>query len=132
LIPQSEIERMTHTVLRDYTPDDYQKSTPAEKQILWQLENPRKAPRTEPTKHDFGTTSVASTSTSSTGKHSVDESSTKQEEPTEDSGWHSRNHHNAALVVKNAPVKRTTRLADNSLLRSPLPLRLLRPFELFV
>jgi hypothetical protein len=65
LIPQSEIDRMTHIVLmlKDYTPDEYRILTPTEKQKLWQLRSPGKTPGTEPARCDHSATSVASTLT---------------------------------------------------------------------
>jgi hypothetical protein len=72
---------MTHIVLRDYSPDEYGRLTPAEKQKkLWQFRNPGKTPATTPTRKDHDATSIALTSTSSTGKHLADKSLTREEE----------------------------------------------------
>jgi hypothetical protein len=87
LTPQSNIDRMTHIMPRDYTTDEYQKLTPAEKYKLWLLRNPGKILGTGPTRHDCGATSVVLTSTPSTGKHLAEEDPTNEEVPTDNSGY---------------------------------------------
>ncbi len=52
LVPQNEIDKQTHITIRDYSPDEYKRLTPAEKAKLWQLRNPNKTPGTGPTKRD--------------------------------------------------------------------------------
>jgi hypothetical protein len=71
---------MTHIVLRDYSPDEYWRLTPVEKQKLWQFRNPGKTPATTPTRKDQDATFIALTSTYSTGKHLADKSLTREEE----------------------------------------------------
>jgi len=44
LVPQGEIDKQTHIVNRDYSKDEYNRLTPAEKAKLWQLRNPNKTP----------------------------------------------------------------------------------------
>ena len=46
LIAQSEIDKQTHITDKEYSPDEYNRLTPAEKAKLWQLRNPNKTPRT--------------------------------------------------------------------------------------
>ncbi len=48
LVPQDEINRQTHTILKHYPASEYYKFTPAEKAKLWQLKNPEKTPGTGP------------------------------------------------------------------------------------
>ncbi len=99
LVPQSEIDKKTHITVRDYSPDEYKRLTPAEKAKLWQLRNPNKTPGTGPTRRDRNS-SVASTSTtttsSTTGKRQAEDSADKDEKPTDDADW-GRNHDNPVL-----------------------------------
>ena len=97
LVAQSEIDKQTHITVRDYSPDEYKRLTPAEKAKLWQLRNPNKTPGTGPTRRDR-TSSVASASTTSstTGKRHSEDSAEKDEKPTDDAGW-GRNHDNPVL-----------------------------------
>jgi hypothetical protein len=99
LVPQSEIDKQTHITIRDYSPDEYKRLTPAEKAKLWQLRNPNKTPGTGPTRRDCNS-SVASTSTTTTsstaGKRQAEDSADKDEKPTDDAGW-GRNRDNPVL-----------------------------------
>ncbi len=99
LVAQSEIDKQTHITVRDYSPDEYKRLTPAEKAKLWQLRNPNKTPGTGPTRGDRNS-SVASTSTSTTsstpGKRHAEDSADKDEKPTDDAGW-GRNRYNPVL-----------------------------------
>jgi hypothetical protein len=99
LVAQSEIDKQTHITVRDYSPDEHKRLTPAEKAKLWQLRNPNKTPGTGPTRRDRNS-SVASTSTSTTsstpGKRHAEDSADKDEKPTDDAGW-GRNRDNPVL-----------------------------------
>jgi hypothetical protein len=120
LIPQSKIDRMTHIVLRDYTPDKYQKSTPAEKQKLWQLRNPRKSPGTEPTRRDRGAPSVASTSSSSTRKRLV-------EGPSQGGRAHWWLNSNCHIIALDHQQDKCPCKDNHENIWQPTPKRLLRP-----
>ncbi len=50
LVPQSEVNKQTHIVNRHYSDAEWIQLTPAEKQKMWQLRNPRKTPGTGPTR----------------------------------------------------------------------------------
>ena len=97
LVAQSEIDKQTHITIKDYSPDEYKRLTPAEKAKLWQLRNPNKTPGTGQTRRDR-TSSVASASTTSstTGKRHAEDSAEKDEKPTDDASW-GRNRDNLVL-----------------------------------
>jgi len=98
LVPQGEIDKQTHIVNRDYSKDEYNRLTPAEKAKLWQLWNPNKTPGTGPTRRDRDS-SIASrltTATSASGKRHVEDAADKDEKSTDDQSW-GRNHGNPVL-----------------------------------
>ena len=99
LVPQNKIDKQTHIINKDYSPDKYKQLTPAKKAKLWRLCNPNRIPGTGPTRRDRNS-SVASTSTttrsSTTGKRQSEETADKDEKPTDDSGW-GRNRDNPVL-----------------------------------
>jgi len=88
----------THIVNRDYSKNEYNRLTPAEKAKLWQLRNPNKTPGTGPARRDRDS-SVASTSTtaiSASGKRQVKDAADKDEKSTDDQSW-GRNRGNPVL-----------------------------------
>jgi len=98
LVPQSEIDKQTHISNKDYSKDEYNRLTPAEKAKLWQLRNPNRTPGTGPTRRDRDS-SVASTSTTATsasGKCQAEDAADKDENPTDDPSW-GRNRGNPVL-----------------------------------
>ncbi len=99
LVAQSEIDKQMHITVRDYSPDEYKRLTPAKKAKLRQLRNPNKTPGTGPTRRDRNS-SVASTSTTTTsstnGKRQAEDPADKDEKPTDDAGW-GRNRDNPVL-----------------------------------
>ena len=86
---------------RAYSREEYKALTPIQKMKLWMLRNPGKTPGQGPTRKDKAErTTVASTSTASTGKRNRDdEADAPPEDPGDDddkSGW-GRNRGNAAV-----------------------------------
>ena len=98
LVPQGEIDKQTHITNREYSKEECNCLTPAEKAKLWQLRNPNKTPRTGPTRRDRDS-SVAWTSTTATsasGKRQAEDAADKDEKPSDDPSW-GRNHGNPVL-----------------------------------
>jgi hypothetical protein len=81
LVPQGKIDKQTHITNREYSKEEYNRLTLAEKAKLWQLWNPNKTPGTGPTRRDRDS-SVASTSmtaTSASGKRQAEDVANKDE-----------------------------------------------------
>jgi hypothetical protein len=106
LVPQAEVDKQTHTVLRHYSDAKFDQLTPAEKQKLWQLRNAGKTPGTGPTRHDrrraVASTLTSSTSSGSSGKRQVEDLAVKSNQPKDDQKW-GRNRDNPALGRQVCP-----------------------------
>ncbi len=100
LVPQSEVNKQTHTIDWHYSDAEFDRLTTAEKQELWQLRNVGKTPGTGPTRRDcrraVALTSTLSTSSGSLGKRQVEDPAVKSDQPAEDQGW-GRNRDNPCL-----------------------------------
>jgi hypothetical protein len=97
LVPQSEVNKKTHIVNRQYSDAKWTQLTPAEKQKIWQLRNPGKTPGTGPIRHDHrravALTSTSSVSLGGPSKRSMEDPSYQ---PANDQGW-GRNPENPFL-----------------------------------
>ncbi len=100
LVPQAEVDKQTHIVLRHYSDAVFDPLTPAEKQKLWQLRNVGKTPGTGHTRRDYrravASTLTLSTSSGSTGKRQVEDPVVKSDQPKDDHKW-GRHWDNPAL-----------------------------------
>jgi hypothetical protein len=102
LVPQSEVNKLTHIINRHYSDAKFDQLTPAEKQKLWQLRNASKTPGTGPARHDHrravALTSTSSTSSGSSGKRQMEDPAVKSNQSADDQGWgRPRNHDNLCL-----------------------------------
>ena len=101
-----------HIVNKDYSKKEYKKLTPLQKMKLWILRNPGKTPGQGPTRKDNNErSSVASTSTASTGKRSCEaDDDMGDEEDGEAQGnnpsW-GRNRDNPAVAGRQKPKPET-------------------------
>ncbi len=90
LVPQSEVNKQTHIINRHYSDAEFDQSTPAEKQKLWQLRNADKTPGTGLTRRDrrraVASTSTSSISSGSSGKRQMEDPATKSNQPADDQG----------------------------------------------
>ncbi len=106
LVPQSEVDKQSHIIDRNYSNAKFDQLTPAEKQKLWQLRNFGNTPGTGPIRRDcrrvVASTSTLSTSSGSSDKHQVEDPSIMSDQPAEDQGW-GRNQDNPALRCQVHP-----------------------------
>jgi hypothetical protein len=106
LVPQSEVNKQTHIIIRHYSDAEFDQLTPAEKQKLWQLRNAGKTPGTGPTRRDrrraVALTLTLSTSSGSSGKCQMEDPAAKSNQPADDQGW-GRNHDNPCLSRQVRP-----------------------------
>jgi hypothetical protein len=100
LVPQSEVNKQTRIVNRHYSDAEWTQLTPAEKQKIWQLQNPGKTPGTGPTRHDrrraVELTLTSSSSPGSSVKHQMEDPAVKSDQLAADQGW-GRNRDNPCL-----------------------------------
>jgi hypothetical protein len=106
LVPQSEVDKQTHIINRHYSDAEFDRSTPAEKQKLWQLRNADKTPRTGPTRRDHrravALTLTSSSSSGSSSKRQIEDPAIKSNQPADDQGW-GRNRDNPCLACQVRP-----------------------------
>jgi hypothetical protein len=108
LVPQSEVDKQTHIINRHYSDAEFDQSTPAEKQKLWQLRNAGKTPGTGPTRLDRrradASILTSSTSSGSSGKRQMEYPAAKSDQPPDDQGWgRPRNRDNPCLGYQVRP-----------------------------
>ncbi len=100
LVPQSEVDKQTHIVNRHYSDAEWNQSTPAEKQKIWQRRNPGKIPGTRSTRRDcrraVALTSTSSASPGGPSKRPMEDPAVKSNQPADDPGW-GRNRENPFL-----------------------------------
>jgi hypothetical protein len=91
LFPQSEVDKQTHIVNRQYSDAELTQWTPAEKQKIWQLRNPGKTPGTGPTRRDrrraVALTLTLSASLGGPSKRLMEDPAVKCDQPANDQGW---------------------------------------------
>ncbi len=106
LVPQSEVDKQTHIINRHYSDVEFDQSTPAEKQKLWQLKNAGKTPGTGPTRRDrrrsVALILILSTSSSGYSKRQMEDPATKGNQPAADQG-RGRNRNNSCLARQVRP-----------------------------
>jgi hypothetical protein len=108
LVSQSEVDKQTHIINRHCSDAEFDQSTPAEKQKLWQLRNAGKTPGTGPTRHArrraVALTSTSSTSSGSSSKCQMEDPTIKSDQPAKDQGWgRPRNRDNPCLGRQVCP-----------------------------